>query len=177
MTIETVDSLLATLARGANADDGEPLDLLDHMLQCADLLATAAPDDIELQVAGLVHDIGTVLDPGGPSTHAVTGAEAVGPLLGTRVAELVSGHDHAKRYLVTAEPAYRAQLSTTSVVTLALQGGEMDSAERSAFEAGSHFEALVTLRRADDAAKVPGRIVPGLDEWRSTLERVGANRL
>jgi predicted HD phosphohydrolase len=176
VSFRTVDSLLTTLERAASAHDGEAIDLLDHMLQCADLLVATAPDDIELQIAGLVHDVGTVLDPNEPSTHAVTGAAAVEPLLGARVAALVAGHDHAKRYLVSTDPAYRALLSETSVATLAPQGGVMGASERTAFETGAHFDALVTLRRADDSAKVPGRTVADLEAWRPTLERLAETR-
>ncbi|MEX0663424.1 MAG: HD domain-containing protein [Acidimicrobiia bacterium] len=172
MSISSVDALLDVLGRGAGDTDGEVLDLLAHGLQCAELLAEAAPEDPELQIAGLVHDVGTVLEPGEPATHATTGAAAVAPLLGERVAALVAGHDHAKRYLVTADPAYRSRLSEFSVITLGLQGGEMGESERTEFEAGEHFDALVALRRADDAAKVPGREVPGLDAWRTTLDRL-----
>ncbi len=172
MRLESVDALLAALQRGANAHDGEAVDLLDHMLQCGALLAAAEPDDFELQVAGLVHDLGTVLDPNGPATHATTGADAVESLLGARVAALVAGHDQAKRYLVSTDPAYSAQLSEMSVATLALQGGTMREAERTQFEAGEYSTSLVALRRADDAAKIPGLTVPGLDDWRPKLERV-----
>lgn len=172
MSFPSVDALLDSMRRGAGEHDGERIDLLAHMLQCAALLITAAPDDLELQVAGLVHDIGTVLEPAGPATHAVTGAAAVEPILGGRVAALVAGHDQAKRYLVGTDSEYRAQLSEMSVATLALQGGVIDEAERTRFEGGEHFDALVTLRRADDAAKVPGRSVRDLDDWRPQLERV-----
>ena len=175
--IETVDALLAVLQRGANAHDGEAVDLLDHMLQCGALLADAEPDDLELQVAGLVHDLGTVLEPNGPATHATTGADAIESLLGERVAALVAGHDQAKRYLVSTDSEYSAQLSDVSVATLALQGGLMDEAERARFEAGEHQASLVALRRADDAAKVPGLAVPGLQDWRPKLERVAGNRV
>jgi hypothetical protein len=30
----------------------------------------------------------------------------------------------------------------------------------------------VTLRCADDAAKVRGKVVPGLDSWRATVEQI-----
>src|SRR5262249_60560818 len=69
-----VDALLATLQAGAHATDAEDVDLLAHGLQCAALLAEAAPDDPELQVAGLVHDVGTALWPDRPRTHARPGA-------------------------------------------------------------------------------------------------------
>ena len=173
MTINSVDDLLALLATGAGVDDGEVIFLLDHMLQSAALLAERAPEDTELQVAGLVHDLGWMLTDD-PARHATTGAKAVEPLLGPRVAALVQGHDHAKRYLVSTDPEYRSQLSETSVVTLVFQGGDMGAEEQAEFEAHEHFASLVTLRRADDAAKVPARIVPALDTWRATLDEVAA---
>ena len=170
--VSTLDDLFEVLEGAAAHDDGEALDLLAHSLQCAQLLAKTAPDDLELQVAGLVHDLGTMLEPGRPDTHARTGADAIESLLGHRVAALVGGHDQAKRYLVSTDPAYRGRLSEMSVVTLTLQGGEMGESERSAFEAAEHFDSLLRLRRADDAAKVAGRTVPGLEAWRAQVERV-----
>jgi predicted HD phosphohydrolase len=170
--VSTLDDLFGVLDGAAAHDDGEALDLLAHSLQCAQLLAKTAPDDLELQVAGLVHDLGTMLEPARPDTHARTGANAVERLLGARVAALVGGHDHAKRYLVSTDPTYRGRLSEMSVVTLTLQGGEMGEPERIAFEAAEHFDSLVRLRRADDAAKVAGRTVPGLETWRARVQRV-----
>jgi predicted HD phosphohydrolase len=168
--IEDVDALLTVLAHGAAADDDEGLDLLAHSLQCAANLARTAPDDVQLQVAGLVHDLGTILDPGHPASHARTGGDAVRTLLGDRVADLVAQHDVAKRYLVTVDATYRARLSPQSVVTLAAQGGVLDDAERARFETRPDADDCVTLRRADDDAKVPGRSVPALDEWRPALD-------
>jgi predicted HD phosphohydrolase len=171
--LTTVEALVDQLASGEGVSDGEAVDLLDHMLQCAALLKERAPDDPELQVAGLVHDLGWQLTHD-PATHATVGANAVARLLGDRIAALVAGHDQAKRYLVTTEGEYRARLSETSVLTLAFQGGDMEDAERRAFERGEHFEALVALRRADDAAKVPGHVVPRLAAWRTTLDQLAA---
>jgi predicted HD phosphohydrolase len=173
--LTTVEALVDQLASGEGVSDGEAVDLLDHMLQCAALLQQTAPDDPELQVAGLVHDLGWQLTRD-PAAHASVGASAVARLLGGRIAALVVGHDQAKRYLVTTDREYRARLSETSVLTLAFQGGDMDEAERRAFEGGEHFQALVALRRADDAAKVPGHVVPGLRSWRSTLDQLAAAR-
>src|SRR5205085_1602031 len=128
--ISDVDALLGVLESGAGATDAEDVDLLAHGLQCAALLAGVAPDDEELQIAGLVHDVGTVLWPGRPRTHADAGAAAVADLLGGRVAWLVGHHDEAKRYLVTTDPDYRSRLSAASVATLEVQGGRLDDAVR-----------------------------------------------
>ncbi|HUF84101.1 MAG TPA: HD domain-containing protein [Acidimicrobiia bacterium] len=171
-TLRNIDSLCDVLASGAAEDDGEALDALAHHLQCAALLAERAPDDLELQVAGLVHDVASTVWPGRPVTHARAGAALVEPLLGPRVAWLVGRHDQAKRYLVTTEPGYRDRLSETSVVTLEAQGGLLDAGERAALETAPDLDAALTLRRADDDAKIPGKAVPGLDTWRAALERV-----
>lgn len=174
MTIATVEQLLELLERSAHEDDGEGVDLLAHALQCATNLARAEPDDTELQLAGLVHDLGTVLEPGRPAAHARTGAEAVRGLLGARIADLVEQHDQTKRYLVTAEPRYREHLSPQSVATLAAQGGLLDDTARAAFEARPDFATCLVLRRADDAAKIPGTTTPSLDSWRAALDHQAA---
>ncbi|MGH8984107.1 MAG: HD domain-containing protein [Acidimicrobiia bacterium] len=171
-----VDSLVEVLAAGAREDDGEEVDALAHHLQCATVLAERDPDDVELQVAGLVHDIASSVWPGRPATHARAGAALVEPLLGARVAWLVGHHDEAKRYLVTTEPDYYGRLSPTSVVTLEAQGGLLLEEERTTLEAAPDLAALLTLRRADDDAKVLGRQVPGLETWRDALEAFAAIR-
>jgi predicted HD phosphohydrolase len=168
----SVDRLLAELARGAHENDGEAVNLLDHGLQCAAILETEDPADRELQIAGLVHDVGTILWPNRPKTHARSGAAFVEPLLGTRVGWLVAHHDEAKRYLVTTDPDYVAQLSAHSLETLEHQGGTLTSRECARLRDAPWFEELLALRRADDHAKTPDRDVPELSRWRGTLERL-----
>jgi len=167
-----INELFTTLAAGGSTDDGETINLLAHALQCAQLLATRAPDDLELQIAGLVHDIGTTIDPGQPATHAATGARAVRALLGNRVADLVARHDEAKRYLVTIDAGYGGRLSPRSLETFVDQGGFLDDAGCAAFAAAPDFDACVALRRADDDAKVPGRPTAALATWRPTVESI-----
>lgn len=168
--ISDVESLFGVLESGAGATDAEDVDLLAHGLQCAALLAGLAPHDEELQVAGLVHDVGSVLSPGRPRTHARAGAAAVADLLGERVAWLVGHHDEAKRYLVTTDPDYTSRLSAASVATLGVQGGRLDDAERARLDAAPWLADVLTMRRADDDAKVPGRDVPPLSHWRPIVE-------
>jgi predicted HD phosphohydrolase len=169
------DELLAVLRTADAAHDGESVSLLAHSLQCAAILERVAPADVEVQVAGLVHDLGTILVPGAATTHAATGATAVEALLGSRVAALVALHDTAKRYLVTTDPRYRHRLSDRSRRTLRLQGGLLDPIQRSELERDPHLDAALTLRRADDAAKAAGVPVPGLAYW-SPLLNVVARR-
>ena len=172
--IAGLDGLLELLDAARLERDGEVVDLLAHGLQCAAVLERTAPDDLELQVAGLVHDLGTVIEPDRPATHATTGAAVLRPLLGSRVASLVEGHEEAKRYLVTIDAGYRERLSPRSRATLRSQGGLLDPDGRAAFLARPEADALVALRRADDAAKDPTARVPGLDHWTLALYAVAA---
>lgn len=78
----------------------ELMDLLyacrhQHALRTAALLRRSRPADKELQVAGLVHDIGQLLSPGDQAGRAECAAEAVRPLLGERVYRLVRHHGPA----------------------------------------------------------------------------------
>jgi predicted HD phosphohydrolase len=183
LALTDVDQLVVLLASAERVTDsivgGDSIGVLAHSLQCADVLLAERPDDIELQVAGLVHDIGDLLVPGDSDGHGRHGALAVAGLLGPRVAGLVELHVPAKRYLVTTDPAYRATLSPGSIRTLELQGGLFDDEAVARFEAEPYAADALVLRRADEAAKVPGRPVPGLSTWRPAIEQVAdpGNRL
>jgi predicted HD phosphohydrolase len=167
----TVDELLDQLAHLVEAaGETEGLTELDHGLQCAFELSQMVPDDTELQVAGLVHDIGHQSAP--DDLHGKVGGEMVRAALGDRVAALVAGHVPAKRYLVVSDPAYGTVLSDVSVLSLEFQGGPMSDEEAADFEATPYWEEAVLLRRADDAAKVPGREVPTLDHWVPLIREV-----
>jgi predicted HD phosphohydrolase len=52
----------------------------------------------------------------------------------------------------------------------------MTPREVAEFEARPYAKDAATLRRADDAAKVPRRSVPGLDVWIPVLREVAAAR-
>lgn len=169
----SVDDILAVLATGTSFDltdtPGPRHDLLDHSLQTAAVLRTTCPDDIEMQIAGLVHDIGHVLPPYRDEVHADVAAAFVEPVLGERIADLVRLHVPAKRYLVTTDTAYRDGLKEDSIISLGRQGGDMSAQELAAFVGQPRAQEALVLRRADEAGKVPGRPVPGLDSWAATL--------
>lgn len=149
---------------------GDPVDLHDHSLQTAALLRRSHPSDKELQVAGLVHDIGHLLRPGDDAGHAGLAADAVRPLLGERVSGLVRLHVAAERYLAAASsgrgPAPRDPLAP------AVPGGAMTRHEAAAFEQDPLAEDAVTLRQADDAGRVPGLYAGDMEDWRTLLELV-----
>jgi predicted HD phosphohydrolase len=175
-----VDAVFDALAASRDADDEGGLSILEHSLQCAALLRASHPADVELQVAGLVHDLGWLERTAGGWTlkleaaHDVDGRALVSDLLGPRVAGMVGGHVAAKRYLLATDPAYAAVLSARSEVTLGFQGGVMHDDELPGFEQRHDRDDLVALRRADDAAKVRGKTVPGLDTWRAAVELVAS---
>jgi predicted HD phosphohydrolase len=170
----TIDALFAVLA---DERPGDVVTALAHALQCAWLLQRERPEDEELQLAGLVHDVASSLEPRPPGCHGAAGAALVRPLFGERVAALVANHVPAKRWLVTCDTTYRSRLSENSRATLALQGEQMSAEERQAFEASPHAADAIVLRRADDDAKQPGRIVPGLASWESVAKRLACDRL
>jgi len=169
----TLPELLELLASMASepSEETEGLSELDHGLQCAFELARVRPDP-ELQLAGLVHDIGHRFGP--DEDHGRLGAERVRGLLGDRVAGLVEAHVPAKRYLVATDASYRARLSPESTRTLAVQGGALGADELSSFMSCPYAADAVALRRADDAAKVPGAPVATLDSWVPMLRDVAA---
>ncbi len=173
-------SLMTVLSRAGSTEEPNEevvgLTILHHGLQCAALLAASDPDDIELQVAGLLHDIGHVLVPGAEDEHGAIGAAAVRPTLGGRVATLIEDHVAAKRYLVAVDATYRHVLSEGSRRTLALQGEAMTPAEATAFTRRVYFEDTVRLRRADEGAKDPAARVPPLDHWVPMIDHL-ADRL
>ena len=165
----SVDELLALLARGAEVYDEPDVDALSHALQCGALLRHEHPDDPELAVAGLVHDISDIADPDDHRDHDRRGAELVRPLLGDRVAALVGAHVIAKRYLVATDATYRASLSARSIETLAEQGDALAEPE---LMGNPDFDAMLSLRRADERAKQTDVALAGLETWRGLLEEV-----
>jgi predicted HD phosphohydrolase len=190
VTTADVDEIERLLASGAlrqvEVGDGEsgqgddrPGDMsfshLDHALQTAAVLCQQAPDDDELAVAGLVHDIGHLLAGVGDAEHAQAGASAVREALGARVAALVGLHVEAKRYLVARQDGYGESLAADSVASLDLQGGPMSPAEQAVFAQLPHFADAVKLRRADESGKVDGLVVAGLAEWMPILRRLAAD--
>jgi len=166
---DSVSDLMVLLARGAAVRDEPELDGLAHALQCGTILRLAHPADVELAVAGLVHDIADIAYPDDHRDHERRGAALVEPLLGPRVARLVGAHVLAKRYLVTTEPAYRARLSWRSEQTLSLQGDALTDADLAALAADPDLAAILELRRADERAKDPAAEVPGLDVWQPLI--------
>ncbi len=167
--------------RGAEAYLGEAVTVAEHMLQAATLArAASAPD--ALVAAALLHDIGHFTSAFGTYSpddtidrhHDAAGAAMLARHFPTRVAETVSLHVAAKRYLCAVEPGYRDALSTASQHSLTLQGGPMTPAGIDAFRRLPCYRDAVQVRRWDDAAKVAGAPTPGFHAFRPMLARMVA---
>jgi predicted HD phosphohydrolase len=160
------------IASAAHTFDEPGIDGLSHALQCGAILGHDYPDDLELAVAGLLHDIADAVTPDDHTDHDVRGARLVRGLFGERVGRLIGFHVLAKRYLITVDSTYRAELSERSTETLTQQGGILGATELELLDRDPDLASILALRRADERAKDPRRVVPGLDVWRPILEAV-----
>ena len=172
--LSSVDEVFAVLATGGGtAYFGEPVTVLEHSLQAAHIIRESGGYDT-LVAAALLHDLGHLLHTAGEDAaqrgldtrHEELGVAAIAGHLPPAVLDPIKMHVAAKRYLCFAEPEYLAELSPASVESLALQGGPMSAAEAEAWLAAPHAREAVRLRRADDAAKIAGLAVPGLESYR-----------
>jgi phosphonate degradation associated HDIG domain protein len=176
--VDIVDRLLRLFAEeGQGAYYGEAVTQTEHALQCAHLAETAGADNA-LITAALLHDIGHLLHGLGEDIatrgidgrHEAAGADWLGRYFAGAVVGPVRLHVAAKRYLCAVELAYDAGLSGASRLSLELQGGPFTPEEVRRFEQGPWSASAVAVRRWDDAAKVPGLAVPGLEQYRPVLE-------
>ncbi|MFJ7592407.1 metal-dependent phosphohydrolase [Streptomyces sp. NPDC097617] len=125
----------------------------DQGLRTAALLRRSHPFDKELQLAGLLHNIGRLLRLSDGTVTAEVAAEAIRPLLGERVARLVRmsgapGGDGAHR-------------------------GAADGADYRA-DCGADAEAVDTLRHALESPAAAGPDAGVLEDWRPLLDLIAA---
>ena len=165
---------------------GEPVTHEEHALQCA-TLAEAAGYGEDVIVAALLHDIGHICAPeghphmntdGGPDVGVVD-HETVGKdlleLLGcsTFVTELVESHVPSKRYLVSVDEEYKANLAEDSKRSLTFQGGFMSKEELQSFDAQNPElrEVKIMFRSWDEKGKQPGTWTPPIEHFLPMVER------
>lgn len=175
--LERIERLFAE--QGGAEYHGEAVSQLEHALQAA-ACAEAEGRPAAWIAAALLHDVGHMLhghgegcaEHGIDDRHEDLGVRFLAHGFGEDVTEPVRLHVIAKRYLCAKEPDYFAKLSPTSVRSLNLQGGPMNSTEMMDFEGNPHHDAAIALRRWDDRAKVAGLATPGFDHFKPTLARV-----
>ena len=173
----TTDRLLDFLASAGEMEyHGEQVSQIEHALQAAHQARQDNGSDEEI-LAALLHDIGHMWPVEGRQVtnvgvvhHDAIGAQVLRDLgFSHVVADIVSGHVPAKRYLVTADKQYAALLSEVSVESLRRQGGPMSAEEADAFSNSPNFQSKVRVRIWDDQAKAPGAQVPDLETYRDLL--------
>ena len=173
-----VDELFCWFENVGKTRYDEQVSQLEHALQTAHH-AWRAADSACAVAAALFHDIGHLLlgedEAQAGFLHRDQGHELVGARWLTRmfpraVTEPVYFHVRAKRYLCTVDVDYRHRLSAASTRSFALQGGPLSVEELHAIECLPGLEAALKLRRRDDAAKVSGWAVPGLETYRGLVE-------
>jgi phosphonate degradation associated HDIG domain protein len=179
LTLSEVVSLLER--RGQNQYGMEAINQLEHALQCADL-AEKAGETPETVVASLLHDLGHLLaaeregakehNTDQDDLHQFMALPFLRGLFSDAVLEPIRLHVDAKRYLCLIEPSYWASLSPASKHSLEQQGGVFTEAEGQAFMMQPFAAEAVRLRRYDDLAKVPAKVVPGLSHYNAHLQQV-----
>ena len=178
--LSSVDEVFDVLASGGGtAYFGEPVSVLEHSLQAAAIVAKGGGSDT-LVAAALLHDLGHLLHTQGENAaergldtrHEELGVEALAGHLPESVLDPIRMHVAAKRYLCFAERQYLDGLSPASRESLALQGGPMTMAEAENWLTTPHAHEALQLRRADDAAKIAGLQVPGLESYRPLVTAV-----
>jgi phosphonate degradation associated HDIG domain protein len=175
---EVADTILALFAERGDNNYDEAVTQTQHAMQSA-ALAAAENAEASMTVAALLHDLGHLLvDEHNGNTdfldndenHQFVAANVLGRWFPPAVTVPIALHVAAKRYLVATEPAYARGLSDASVRSLRVQGGPMNALEMARFSRIRYADAACRLRRWDDAAKVPGRQVPPLENYRERLE-------
>lgn len=167
--------------RGGSNYGKEAVTQCEHALQAA-FFAERELAPASLIAAALLHDIGHLLhdlpenspDRGIDDRHEHLATPWLMSRFGLAVAEPVTMHVDAKRYLCAVDPDYESQLSPPSIQSLKLQGGPMSAAEIRAFEDRRYFREAVRLRRWDDAAKIVGLQTPPIEHFARYLERAAS---
>jgi phosphonate degradation associated HDIG domain protein len=172
-TAELLDWLQAA---GATRYD-EIVTQYEHAVQSA-ALARQRGGKPALIVAALLHDVGHLLtDEHEGRTgflardlkHERVGAGWLSRTFGVDVTGPIRLHVAAKRYLCSIDAAYYDGLSAGSKRSFDVQGGTMTAAAIKAFLAHPAAQDAIEVRRIDDLAKEPCRVVPDALEYRELL--------
>jgi phosphonate degradation associated HDIG domain protein len=173
----TLFDLLEILrSRGHEQYGGEAVTQLEHALQCA-MLAQENQASPELITACLFHDLGhlihdlgeNVAEKGVDDRHEYRAIPWLKPLFSEAVTEPIRLHVEAKRYLCAVDSDYYSGLSANSRQSLRLQGGLFSTQEVEAFLGLPYAKEAIQLRRLDEAAKIPERITPFLEDFMAVL--------
>lgn len=149
---------------------GEQVTPYEHALQAADMARIAMPEQDNLVIAALLHDIGWVLYPESKNP-AQESYNFLKPIWGDAVAHPILNLIKAKRFLVAVDAGYSVHLTEASQRRLKEQGGaySQDSAEYIAFKKDPYFEESIALRIWDDRAKSTTCITRSFADYQELL--------
>jgi hypothetical protein len=122
-------------------------DVLYHTLQVFELVRDQRPNDEELLLAALLHDVGKGLDPG---NHVEAGLQALDGLITERTHFLIANHMHAHDY----------------------RAGKLGARLRRVLEASPDLEDLLVLEECDRLGRVSGAVVGTVDEALDYLKQL-----
>ena len=174
----TLFDLLEILrSRGHEQYGGEAVTQLEHALQCA-TLAQESQANPELITACLFHDLGHLVhnlgenaaEKGVDDRHEYRAIPWLKLLFSEAVTETIRLHVEAKRYLCAVDSDYFDSLSTNSQQSLRLQGGIFSPQEVAIFLSLPYTKEAIQLRRWDEAAKIPQKVTPFLEDFLAILE-------
>ena len=178
LTLSQVTELLQS--HGQNQYGMEAVSQLEHALQCADL-AEKAGETPETISAALLHDLGHMLaaeregmveiDTRKDDLHQFVALPFLRGLFSEAVLEPIRMHVDAKRYLCLIDSGYWEALSPASKHSLVQQGGIFTESEATAFMQQPFAGEAVRLRRYDDLAKTPLKVVPSLSHFEFYLKQ------
>ena len=178
----TLNEVVDLLQRRGHQQYGmEAISQLEHALQCADM-AQQAGETPETIVAALLHDMGHLLaaerdgqsehDTSKDDLHQYIALPFLRTLFPDAVLEPIRLHVDAKRYLCLMDSGYWAELSPASKHSLEQQGGVFSEQQAEVFMQQNFAAEAVRLRRYDDLAKVPAKVVPDLSHYAEHLQQV-----
>jgi hypothetical protein len=122
-------------------------DVLYHLLQVFELARDERPWDEEFILAALLHDVGKGID---PYDHVGAALQALDGLITPRTAFLIENHMLAQEY----------------------RAGTLGFKARKRLEASEDFDDLMLLRELDNRGRVPGAVVPAVDEALDFLKQL-----
>ncbi len=114
-------------------------DALYHSLQVFELARDERPYDEEYLLAALLHDVGKAID---AKDHIEAGLEALDGLITERTAWLIAHHAEARR----------------------IPDGTIGARARRRLAASENYEELLLLAACDRDGRLPGMVVPDVDE-------------
>jgi len=149
----------------------------EHCIQTA-MIAKNNQSSSSQIVAALLHDIGHLILTENQSKKDFLNCDLKHELIGARwlekkfpksVTEPIKLHVPAKRYLCSVDKNYYDKLSTTSKMSLEIQGGPMSIREQKKFKFLSFSNEAIFIRKWDDDAKVKDFSIVSIRNFKSDI--------